>query len=158
MLWQLDNVFQIKQVYNDPRIPIIRRYENHWATEAIAKTIASGRRTGAYARGEATPPQKYAYNAANSAKRNPTALRGRWDSMSQSVKYEGKGQKARRTEEGAGDVSIAFPEPLDRGSTNTHVTDTRSLTLTTPDGPQDAGSSQIVDPSSMQSFVAGPHC
>ena len=158
MLWGLDNMFQVGQVYNDPRIPIIQRYENHWATEAITKLIASGRRTGAYARGEAIPPQKYAYNAANSAKRNPTAPRGRWDSVSQSVKPEGK-NKVRCTEEGTRNVRFASPEPLDQGNTDTHVTGTRSLALvhTTPNGPQVAGLSQTVDPSGMSDSVAGLH-
>ena len=94
----------------------------------------------AYACGEGTTPQKYAYNAADSAERNPTAPRSRCDSASQSVKLEGK-SKVWRTEEGTRDVRIALPEPLDQGSTDARVTGIRSLALvhTTPSGPQVAG-------------------
>jgi hypothetical protein len=147
-------MFRIGQVYNDPRIPIIQRYENHWATEEVAKKVASVRRKDAYARGEATPPKKFAYNAANSAKRNPKAPRGRLDSASQSVKLKGKVQ---RTERGAHNVSTASPEPLDQGSMDIHVTNTRSLAHTTPNGPQDTGLGQTVDPSGTPSSFAGSH-
>ena len=39
-----------------------------------------------------------------------------------------------------------------------YVMDGRSFAHTTLNEPQDVGSSQITDPSSMQSFVAGSHC
>jgi len=86
------------------------------------------------------------------------APRGRWDSVSQSVKHEGK-NKVRRTEEGTRDVRIALPEPLDQGSTDTHVAGTRSPALvhTIANGPQDAGLSQTMDPSGMLDPVAGSH-
>jgi len=174
---------QIRQVYNDPRIPIIRRYQNHWATEEIAKTVASGRRKRAYLRGDVKPPKRFAHNAANSAKRNPAAPRGRWDSVSQSVKPKGKCTDAGHADhETAQDISAAPPEPLDQGSinaTDAHATDTRSLMYITPgsSGLQDGSSSQIdlhrhsscsslqpglthtrgdlADPSGMRGFVAG---
>jgi len=40
--WTLDNTFRVGQVFDDPRIPIIKRYNDNWATEEIAKSIASG--------------------------------------------------------------------------------------------------------------------
>ena len=63
---QLNNDVIFQQVYNDTGIPIIKRYKDHWATEEVAKTVASGRRKTPYCKGEATPPAKYAHNAANS--------------------------------------------------------------------------------------------
>jgi hypothetical protein len=136
----LDDRFKIGQVYNDPRIPIIQRYENHWATREAAQRTASGWRKDAYSCGEATPPSKYAYNAANSAKRNPAAPRGRWDSVSQSVKHEGKGKKAQRTKKRAQAVRTASPEPPDQGDRNAvdvSATNTRPLPHPTP-GPSES--------------------
>ena len=144
-----DDRFKIRQVYNDPRIPIIQRYENHWATREAAQRTASGWRKDAYSRGEATPPSKYAYNAANSAKRNPAAPRGRWDSVSQSVKHEGKGKKARRTKKQTQAVRTTSPEPP--GQDDLSMVDVSTAANTHPrphpsPGPsesQNAGPSQI---------------
>ena len=135
------------QVYNDRRIPIIERYRDHWATDEVAKSVASIRRKGAYASGDAVPPQKYAYNAVNSSKRDPKAPRGRWDSASQSVKRKGKGKRARRTKAPAQDVSLSPPDPGDVG---VHTVDINS-SLTTSSGPQDAGPSRLVDTPGMSS-------
>jgi len=146
-------LLQVGQVYTDPRIPIIKRYEKNWATEAVAKTIAGKRRQWAYACGDAPRPQKYKHNAANSAKRNPNAPRGRWNSVSQSVERGyGKGENVRHTK---GDTSTILPEALDQGNVDALITDTRSLSHTTPDRPQDASSSEAVDTSSRLSLIAG---
>lgn len=139
-LRRLDGLSHIGQVYNDSRIPIIKRYKDDWATDEIAKTIASARRTAAYARKEATPNPKYAYNVANSAKRNPTAPRGRWDSMSQSVNHKHKGKKVQRTEEREQNISITLPDHVEQSSVDIHTTDTHSLTRTTPGRPEDTES------------------
>jgi hypothetical protein len=113
-----DNMSRIGQVYNDARISIIQQYENHWATWEAARRTASGWRKDAYSYGEATPPSKYTYNAANSAKRNPAALRSRWDSVLQSVKHEGKGKKARCTKKQVQAIRTASLEPLGQGNLN----------------------------------------
>lgn len=108
------------KVFSDPRIPIIKRYKDNWATEEVAKTIASGRRTAAYQRGEATPPTKYAYNAANSAKRNKKAPRGRWDSTSESIVRQGK--KAQHPQQ-AQDATPASPVPPYQVTSPSQITD-----------------------------------
>jgi len=149
-----------RKVYNDPRIPIIQRYDNHWATDEIAKTIASGRRKDAYASGDATPPAKYSYNAANSSKRDPKAPRGRWNSMSGSVNQEGKGKEARRTEERAQDLRLGdMPEPPEPEPANpdAHTTNNLSLSRTTPSRPQDSGTNQYMDPSATTSATLRPN-
>lgn len=98
---------------------MIRRYQGRWAIDEIAKTVARGRRKGAYAHRVASPPPRYAYNAANSAKRNPAAPRGRWDSVSQSVIHKSKGKKVQRAEEQTQDVRVASPALSNQGSVNT---------------------------------------
>ena len=96
--------------------------------DKIAKTTASGRRRGAYSRGEAIPSSKYTHNAANSKKRNPKAPRGRWDSVSQSVVHKDKGKEAQHAEERAKGSGPAPSGPLDKGSSNIYTTDTHTLT------------------------------
>lgn len=110
----LDNKFRIGQVFNDERIPIIKRYANHWATLESAKRSAASWRKDGYKHGYIRPPEKYAYNAANSAKRDPAAPRGRWDSVSQSVKCKGKGKKRAR----ARNDRTPSPTPSDRDNQN----------------------------------------
>ena len=85
-------------------------------TDRIAQTVASGRCKYLYAKGEATPPSKFSYNAANSAKRNPMAPRGQWDSASQSVKPKGKGKKVQCIKTQVQDASAASPGPSDLDS------------------------------------------
>lgn len=144
MPWRLNNTFCVQQVFNDPRIPIIKRYKGHWATDEIAKTIASARRTAAYSRNEATPNPKYAHNAINSAKRNPKAPRGRWDSVSKSVGGKVKGKKAQRMEEPKPNVSVASLGPSDQSDT-VHPSNTHPLDYGPPGGSQDHGSNQTAD-------------
>lgn len=147
-------------MYNDPRIPIIRRYADHWATKEAAKRTATGWRKDAYSRGVLTRPSKYDYNAVNSSRRNPKAPRGRWNSVSQSVQPEGKGKKARCAEKESQDVRTTSPETSGQSGLNNINIDTinhPSLILPLP-GPSeslDAGPSQsdphgdFVDPSGM---------
>ena len=140
---------RIGQVYDDARIPIIQRYENHWATREAARRTASGWRKDAYSRGEATPPSKYAYNAANSAKRNPAAPRGRWDSVSQSVKHEGKGKKTRRAKKQAQTIRTASPEPPGQGDLNVVDVNTAANTHPHPHPSPDPSESHNAGPSQI---------
>ena len=154
---KLNNMFRVGQVFNDPRIPIIKRYRDNWATEEIAKTIASGRRMEAYQHREATPPAKYAYNAANSAKRNQKAPRGRWDSTLESIVCQGK--KAQRLPQ-VQDAAPASPVPSPQGETDVPATDSHSrLTYTTPGELLTATSpSQIADSSGTECPLISSHC
>ena len=120
---------EIGQVYNDARIPIIKRYKNHWATEGIARSVAAGWRKIHYRNEDIVPLQRYAQNAINSLKRDPTAPRGRYNSVSKSVKRKVK--KAQHTEEQVQGSS-------DRSDPNVHVTDVHPLVHPTP-GPSDLG-------------------
>jgi hypothetical protein len=143
---QRGDASQARQVFFDKRIPIIQRYEDHWATDAIARSIAHGRRSAAYQRGELAPPKEYAYNASNSAKRDPAAPRGRWDSKSKSVKRRGKDKKAQRTEE-AHNIGTAPPASSDPDAAGNHAADVHSPTQIMPLDLQEPSSSRTVDPS-----------
>ncbi|KAJ7666789.1 hypothetical protein DFH06DRAFT_1294984 [Mycena polygramma] len=57
--------------------PILERYENDWATEEIAKQAIKNKRRTSYKNGSLEVPAEYAYLKANSAKRDPSAPRGR---------------------------------------------------------------------------------
>ncbi|KAJ7745838.1 hypothetical protein DFH07DRAFT_776603 [Mycena maculata] len=57
--------------------PILLRYENHWATEEIAKQYIKNKRRLGYDNGSLEVPAEYGYLKANSAKRDPSAPRGR---------------------------------------------------------------------------------
>jgi hypothetical protein len=153
---RLVDASQVRQVFHDKRIPIIRRYDGHWATEKIAITVAHGRRGVAYRRGELARPKEYAYNASNSAKRNPKAPRGRWDSKSNSVKRRGKGRKAPRTEQQEHDISTAPPVPLDRGAVDDHAADVHSPSQIASFELQDPSSSPAVNPSGRQNSATSP--
>ncbi|KAJ7653020.1 hypothetical protein B0H17DRAFT_1186397 [Mycena rosella] len=59
------------------RHPILQRYVNDWATEEIVKQFIKNKRRHGYKKGFLVPPAEYAYLKANSAKRNPSAPRGR---------------------------------------------------------------------------------
>lgn len=142
-------MFHIKQVYTDPRIPIIQRYRDNWATDEVAKTVAGARRKGAYASGAATRPAKYDYNVANSSKRDPKAPRDRWNSVTQSVNPKGKGKATQQTKEQMQDAGLREPEPPDPTNVNIHAADSHSPSLSTSIGPQDAGPSQLQNPSGM---------
>jgi hypothetical protein len=104
---QLENTsFLPGQVWNDSRIPIIKRYQGHWATDNIAKGYAQSLRKSAYSRGYAIPPSKYSYNAANSAKRNPKGPRGRYNSVVGTI--DPKRRKTQPTETDADPLSRTF--------------------------------------------------
>ncbi|KAJ7161655.1 hypothetical protein C8R46DRAFT_1283945 [Mycena filopes] len=59
------------------RHPILKRYENDWATEELAKQFIKNRRRREYRKGNLEAPAQYAYLKANSAQRNQSAPRGR---------------------------------------------------------------------------------
>lgn len=129
------------QVYNDPRIPIIKRYANYWAIREVARTFTSGRRKYSYRCGTAIPPSRYAYNRANSAKRNPKAPRGRWNSVTKSVQPEGKATRH---------VRRPFQDPGIVSHTDVHDVDTRNIDTPTP------GPSQTVVDYSANTFGLTP--
>ncbi|KAJ7131800.1 hypothetical protein C8R43DRAFT_1133477 [Mycena crocata] len=59
------------------RHPILKRYVNDWATDELAKQFIRNRRRNEYKKGTLQRPAEFAYLKANSAKRNPSAPRGR---------------------------------------------------------------------------------
>ncbi|KAJ7028736.1 hypothetical protein C8F04DRAFT_52437 [Mycena alexandri] len=71
------------------RHPILKRYVNDWAAEELAKQFIKNRRRGAYRKQKLERPAQYAYLKDNSAKRDPSAPRGR-----QGVKATTKDKKS----------------------------------------------------------------
>ncbi|KAJ7110209.1 hypothetical protein C8R43DRAFT_1113767 [Mycena crocata] len=59
------------------RHPIFKRYVNDWATEELVKQYIKNKRRNAYKNGWLEAPAEYAYLKSNSAKRDPSARRGR---------------------------------------------------------------------------------
>ncbi|KAJ7851748.1 hypothetical protein B0H13DRAFT_2359844 [Mycena leptocephala] len=59
------------------RHPYLARFTNDWATEEIVKQYIKNKRRHAYKNGWLEPPAKFEYLKANSAKRSPSAPRGR---------------------------------------------------------------------------------
>ena len=121
------------------------------------------RRKHAYSCGDATPPTKYTYNAANSVKRNPAAPRGRWSSISESVKRKGKGKKAQHTERPAQDASVTSTEHLDQANPNAVNIDATNVhplarPPPSPSESQDVGPNRIssCEHSSRSSLQPGP--
>ena len=137
---RLGLLFHIEQVYNDPRIPIIKRYKDNWATRLIAKTIAGARRKKAYGSGDAKRPEKYNYNVTNSSKRDPKAPRGR-KNISITSK---KGKSALPTEEQKRDAGLREQEVQKPTDSDFHPTNPLYPPPTTSLGPQDAGPSRLV--------------
>lgn len=130
--YDLTHILNTRQVYNDPRIPIIKRYANNWATREIARTVALSRRKYKYACGLATPPPRYFYNRGNSAKRDPKAPRGRWNSVTGSVQHEGRAARHTQLFQGAGAIS---PDPTHPDASDVqfdlglHDTDARNVNM-----------------------------
>ncbi|KAJ7845963.1 hypothetical protein B0H14DRAFT_3454699 [Mycena olivaceomarginata] len=58
------------------RHPILKRYENDWATEELVKQYIKNKRRHGYRKGFLERPAQYDYLKTNSAKRNPSAPRG----------------------------------------------------------------------------------
>jgi hypothetical protein len=59
------------------RHPILKHFQNDWATEEIVKQYIKNKRRHGYKKGFLEPPTQYAYLKANSAKRDPSAPRGK---------------------------------------------------------------------------------
>lgn len=70
-----ENLFTFTCYQSRERHPILRRYNNDWATEELVKQYLSNRRKNHYKKGYLTVNPKYAYLKANSAKRDPSASR-----------------------------------------------------------------------------------
>jgi hypothetical protein len=61
--------------------PILARYHNNWATEAIVKQYVKNKRNNAYKNNWLEVPAKYTYLKANAAKWNPMAPHGRQNKL-----------------------------------------------------------------------------
>ncbi|KAF7332812.1 hypothetical protein MSAN_02432400 [Mycena sanguinolenta] len=76
------------------RHPILERYQNDWATEELAKQYIKNKRRHGYRKGFLDCPSQYAYLKANSAKRDPSAPRGRRVAAARNAKILGKKKAA----------------------------------------------------------------
>ncbi|KAJ7310836.1 hypothetical protein DFH08DRAFT_1088007 [Mycena albidolilacea] len=72
------------------RHPILKHYENDWATEELVKQYIKNKRCHGYRKGFLERPAQYDYLKTNSAKRNPSAPRGPRVAVRQSKKVAEK--------------------------------------------------------------------
>ncbi|KAJ7192609.1 hypothetical protein B0H12DRAFT_1246116 [Mycena haematopus] len=82
------------------RHPILARFHNDWATEDIIKQFIKNKRNNAYRNNWLEVPAKFAYLKDNSAKRDPSAPRGRKNKL-EKVKTARKAQVVKKKVSGS---------------------------------------------------------